>query len=46
MFQYLIVIDFETTCFKMFGYSEKREIIEFPAVLLNLQTGAIEKGLL
>lgn len=43
-FQYLIVIDFEATCFeKPFNDRKKQEIIEFPAVLLNLQTGAIEK---
>ena len=43
-FQYLIVVDFEATCFeKPFNDRKKQEIIEFPAVLLNLQTGAIEK---
>ncbi|XP_071797658.1 ERI1 exoribonuclease 2-like [Asterias amurensis] len=40
-FAYLIVIDFESTCWK-----EKRnggqEIIEFPAVLLNTSTGSVE----
>nr|XP_057924029.1 ERI1 exoribonuclease 2 isoform X2 [Doryrhamphus excisus]XP_057924038.1 ERI1 exoribonuclease 2 isoform X2 [Doryrhamphus excisus]XP_057924046.1 ERI1 exoribonuclease 2 isoform X2 [Doryrhamphus excisus]XP_057924054.1 ERI1 exoribonuclease 2 isoform X2 [Doryrhamphus excisus]XP_057924063.1 ERI1 exoribonuclease 2 isoform X2 [Doryrhamphus excisus]XP_057924071.1 ERI1 exoribonuclease 2 isoform X2 [Doryrhamphus excisus]XP_057924077.1 ERI1 exoribonuclease 2 isoform X2 [Doryrhamphus excisus]XP_05792408 len=41
VFAYLIVIDFESTCWR-----EKRnstqEIIEFPAVLLNASTGEIE----
>jgi ERI1 exoribonuclease 2 len=44
-YKYLICIDFEATCFeKPSGNTRKRqEIIEFPAVLLNLETGAIEK---
>ncbi|KAM5153231.1 ERI1 exoribonuclease 2 [Mantella aurantiaca] len=40
-FQYLIIIDFESTCWKdtkHFG----QEIIEFPAVLLNTSSGEIE----
>ncbi|XP_022084739.1 ERI1 exoribonuclease 2-like [Acanthaster planci] len=41
IFSYLIVIDFESTCWK-----DKRnvgqEVIEFPAVLLNTSTGSIE----
>jgi inhibitor of KinA sporulation pathway (predicted exonuclease) len=50
-FRFLIVVDFETTCFRE-GFQafreelDKREIIEFPAVLLNLETGNIEKGFL
>lgn len=42
-FKYLIVIDFEATCFEKPFNRNKQEIIEFPAVLLNLETGAIEK---
>lgn len=42
-YQYLIVIDFEATCFEKPFNRNKQEIIEFPAVLLNLETGAIEK---
>ncbi|KAM4583837.1 ERI1 exoribonuclease 2 [Odontesthes bonariensis] len=41
IFSYLIVIDFESTCWR-----EKKncsqEIIEFPAVLLNTSTGEVE----
>ena len=41
-FQYLIVIDFESTCWKeKHGYLP--EIIEFPAVLINVSTGIIEE---
>uniref|UniRef100_A0A3B5A6B1 ERI1 exoribonuclease 2 n=1 Tax=Stegastes partitus TaxID=144197 RepID=A0A3B5A6B1_9TELE len=40
-FSYLIVIDFESTCWReKNNYSQ--EIIEFPAVLLNTSTGAVE----
>lgn len=41
---YVLVIDFESTCWQgvMFGKSDV-EIIEFPAVLLNLATGVIEE---
>ncbi|XP_070579863.1 uncharacterized protein [Ptychodera flava] len=40
-FSYLIVIDFESTCWKD-KKSTMQEIIEFPAVLLNTATGEIE----
>uniref|UniRef100_A0A3Q3K5A3 ERI1 exoribonuclease 2 n=1 Tax=Monopterus albus TaxID=43700 RepID=A0A3Q3K5A3_MONAL len=41
IFSYLIVIDFESTCWReRNNYSQ--EIIEFPAVLLNTSTGKIE----
>ncbi|XP_070684490.1 ERI1 exoribonuclease 2 [Pempheris klunzingeri] len=41
MFSYLIVIDFESTCWReKNNYSQ--EIIEFPAVLLNTSTGEVE----
>lgn len=42
-YTYLIVIDFEATCFEKPFNRNKQEIIEFPAVLLNLTTGKIEK---
>lgn len=35
-FKYLIVIDFEATCFEKPFNRSKQEIIEFPAVLLSL----------
>ncbi|KAJ9580253.1 hypothetical protein L9F63_004066, partial [Diploptera punctata] len=41
-FQYLIVIDFESTCWKD-KLGNQPEIIEFPAVLINLSTGMIEE---
>lgn len=42
--EYLIVIDFEATCFeKPYNQRNKQEIIEFPAVLVSLKTGKIEK---
>ncbi|KAI8797038.1 ERI1 exoribonuclease 2 isoform X2 [Biomphalaria glabrata] len=41
IFSYLIVIDFESTCWENDKYSPQ-EIIEFPAVLLNTKTGQIE----
>ncbi|CAH1795256.1 unnamed protein product [Owenia fusiformis] len=41
IFQYLIVIDFESTCWENSKY-RSQEIIEFPAVLLNTLTGKIE----
>lgn len=45
-YSYLIVMDFEATCFekqeKVFNRN-KQEIIEWPAVLINLTTGEIEK---
>ncbi|WAQ96311.1 ERI2-like protein [Mya arenaria] len=40
-FKYLIVIDFESTCWQD-GKFRTQEIIEFPAVLLNTETGEIE----
>ncbi|KAF6736384.1 ERI1 exoribonuclease 2 [Oryzias melastigma] len=41
IFSYLIVIDFESTCWReKNNYSQ--EIIEFPAVLLNTSTGDID----
>ncbi|XP_070841948.1 ERI1 exoribonuclease 2 [Chaetodon trifascialis] len=41
IFSYLIVIDFESTCWReKTNYSQ--EIIEFPAVLLNASTGEVE----
>ncbi|KAM6939475.1 ERI1 exoribonuclease 2 [Xenentodon cancila] len=40
IFSYLIVIDFESTCWREKNYSQ--EIIEFPAVLLNASTGEVE----
>ncbi|OWF37871.1 ERI1 exoribonuclease 2 [Mizuhopecten yessoensis] len=40
-FEYLIVLDFESTCWKEKKF-QTQEIIEFPAVLLNTATGDIE----
>ncbi|NXS26725.1 ERI2 exoribonuclease, partial [Pomatostomus ruficeps] len=40
-FTFLIVLDFEATCWQDSG-RHASEIIEFPAVLLNTSTGAIE----
>ncbi|NXW43677.1 ERI2 exoribonuclease, partial [Nyctiprogne leucopyga] len=40
-FGYLIVVDFEATCWREAG-RRGPEIIEFPAVLLNTSTGEIE----
>uniref|UniRef100_A0A3Q1C3I6 ERI1 exoribonuclease 2 n=1 Tax=Amphiprion ocellaris TaxID=80972 RepID=A0A3Q1C3I6_AMPOC len=41
IFSYLVVIDFESTCWReKNNYSQ--EIIEFPAVLLNTATGQVE----
>lgn len=42
-YKYLIVVDFEATCFEKPFNRNKQEIIEFPAVLLNLESGEIEK---
>jgi ERI1 exoribonuclease 2 len=40
---YIIVIDFESTCWEnMSFYKSTVEIIEFPAVLMNLANGQIE----
>ncbi|KAJ8001401.1 hypothetical protein DPEC_G00169130 [Dallia pectoralis] len=41
IFHYLIVIDFESTCWRERN-SYGQEIIEFPAVLLNTYTGEVE----
>ncbi|XP_074961192.1 ERI1 exoribonuclease 2 [Phalacrocorax aristotelis] len=40
-FPYLIVLDFEATCWRDAG-RRRPEIIEFPAVLLNTSTGEVE----
>ncbi|XP_070617327.1 ERI1 exoribonuclease 2 [Erythrolamprus reginae] len=40
LFDYLIIIDFESTCWK--DVRRCQEIIEFPAVLLNTSNGEIE----
>ncbi|XP_036134623.1 ERI1 exoribonuclease 2 isoform X1 [Molossus molossus] len=42
LFDYLIVIDFESTCWNDGKHHQTQEIIEFPAVLLNTSTGEIE----
>lgn len=41
IFSYIIVIDFESTCWKEKN-NYGQEIIEFPAVLLNTSTGEVE----
>ncbi|KAE8300469.1 ERI1 exoribonuclease 2 [Larimichthys crocea] len=41
IFAYLIVIDFESTCWREKN-NYTQEIIEFPAVLLNTSTGEVE----
>ncbi|XP_064617542.1 ERI1 exoribonuclease 2-like isoform X2 [Liolophura sinensis] len=41
LFQYLVVIDFESTCWKDQKF-RTQEIIEFPAVLLNTSSGICE----
>ncbi|XP_062242898.1 ERI1 exoribonuclease 2 [Platichthys flesus] len=41
MFSYLIVIDFESTCWREKS-SYSPEVIEFPAVLLNTSSGEVE----
>ncbi|XP_034045033.1 ERI1 exoribonuclease 2 [Thalassophryne amazonica] len=41
VFSYLIVIDFESTCWREKN-NRTQEIIEFPAVLLNTSTGEVE----
>ncbi|KAL6111007.1 eri2 [Pungitius sinensis] len=41
VFPYLIVIDFESTCWRE-KKNSTQEIIEFPAVLLNTSTGEIQ----
>ncbi|XP_004705794.1 ERI1 exoribonuclease 2 [Echinops telfairi] len=42
LFDYFIVIDFESTCWNERKHHRSQEIIEFPAVLLNTSTGEIE----
>uniref|UniRef100_A0A8C0WPW4 ERI1 exoribonuclease 2 n=1 Tax=Castor canadensis TaxID=51338 RepID=A0A8C0WPW4_CASCN len=42
LYDYLIVIDFESTCWNDGKCHNSQEIIEFPAVLLNTSTGEIE----
>nr|XP_003418853.1 ERI1 exoribonuclease 2 isoform X1 [Loxodonta africana] len=42
LFDYLIVIDFESTCWNDGKHHHSQEIIEFPAALLNTSTGEIE----
>ncbi|GAB0092937.1 RNA-binding region-containing protein 3 [Sergentomyia squamirostris] len=42
MFKYLCVVDFEATCWQGHFHTEC-EIIEFPAVLFNLETGTVEE---
>ncbi|XP_058892959.1 ERI1 exoribonuclease 2 isoform X1 [Kogia breviceps] len=42
LFHYLIVIDFESTCWNDGKRHRSQEIIEFPAILLNTSTGEIE----
>ncbi|EHB13210.1 Exonuclease domain-containing protein 1, partial [Heterocephalus glaber] len=42
LYDYLIVIDFESTCWNDGKHHNNQEIIEFPAVLLNTSTGEIE----
>jgi len=42
-FHFLIVIDFESTCWEHNADGKQPEIIEFPAVLLNIRTGMIEE---
>ncbi|XP_061456355.1 ERI1 exoribonuclease 2 isoform X2 [Rhineura floridana] len=42
LFDYLIIIDFESTCWKDGRKCYTQEIIEFPAVLLNTLNGEIE----
>lgn len=41
LFEYFIVLDFESTCWKDSKF-RTQEIIEFPAVLMNARTGVIE----
>ncbi|XP_053085882.1 ERI1 exoribonuclease 2, partial [Pangasianodon hypophthalmus] len=41
LFSYLIIIDFESTCWRE-KTNHGQEIIEFPAVLMNTHTGQIE----
>ncbi|KYO30605.1 ERI1 exoribonuclease 2 [Alligator mississippiensis] len=41
-FRYVVVIDFESTCWSGGTSRRSPEIIEFPAILLNTSTGEIE----
>ncbi|CRK97216.1 CLUMA_CG010613, isoform A [Clunio marinus] len=41
-YKYLIVVDFEATCFEKPHSRKIQEIIEFPAVLFNLESGLVE----
>ena len=41
VFPYLIVLDFETTCWADKAHAPPSEIIEFPAVLLDTASGSI-----
>lgn len=44
-YKYLLCVDFEATCWDIPTFNKRKvqEIIEFPAVLINLETGEIEK---
>lgn len=42
-YKYLIAVDFEATCFEKPYNRNIQEIIEFPAVLINLESGIVEK---
>nr|XP_056722170.1 ERI1 exoribonuclease 2 [Euleptes europaea] len=42
VFDYLIIIDFESTCWRDGRKHYSQEIIEFPAVLLNTSNGKVE----
>ena len=42
IFKYIFVLDFESTCWKDKENSFGQEVIEFPVVLLNTETGEIE----
>lgn len=41
VFDFLVVLDFESTCWEAQGGTPKPEIIEFPAVLLSLHSGEV-----
>lgn len=43
-YKFILCIDFEATCFDIPTHKKRKiqEIIEFPAVLINLETGQIE----
>lgn len=42
IFSYLVVLDFESTCWQDKNNSFANEVIEFPAVLVNVKSGQIE----